>query len=347
MKDIYIIRIDSSSTTDIYDSVKTLDYNTEYDFCYLLGAKIDSMLCLDDIEPDCELLCLGNLLINYKTYDEEDYFQIIHQWENILADIMNVSRFELIREKEYTILLGEKYIKWLSFHENEYYRIIGNRLSDKVVLSNEFVSEVIDSLYSRISYFMRKNEKSIEYITLGSIEIKTDSWFITKLKQECLFNYLSLKELYYVANKWTIDKFFPIHGIVLGKCYTNNEVALYKSFSERFEGVLVGNLATKYYKYIIHNGSEMPKLWQKHGFSWELRYEEWVTLLSKMNFSILDKGPGRLIAVSNEDSNLLFELVFKSIRKTMFPKNQQMFFNPMLAKFNHPIFANYIAVYHK
>lgn len=185
--------------------------------------------------------------------------------------------------------------------------------TDTDFIIHSLLKEVDDELAKRYVDLMRKFASVIDDTNEKTIDSSTDS------AKRALS---------------PIDEFFPLFGVTLGKTtwkqveHMGYEVELWKDGPNRYVNIEevtfwddegVGTFTSMC---LSQDDSEFPHLWKEKGFSWNLSYNEWIALFTKMGYQInvieqpinklfhrRYKFYARFNAVS-PDGSLLFEMDF-------------------------------------
>lgn len=123
---------------------------------------------------------------------------------------------------------------------------------------------------------------------------------------------------------WSIDSFFPVAGVALGKS-TLLDLKRHK-YIEEIEYYEDGTVCATYvtddcfsFFYIdagckavtsMSVAKNLPPEWYRLGFSWELSYNEWVRLFREKGFTVEYLKDAGLLSAAAKDDSIKFQLFF-------------------------------------
>ena len=252
------------------EELEVLNYDLDSDFFFYLGEKI---------AKGCKVENENALITDFNTKDnEEDYRQIIAQWNEIKAVL-----FSERCEGKFSFTLPEGYIHWMKFHPL-YVSVYDINFSqgESVVISID-----LEELY----------EDSVEYLQRK---------ILRKLQHDDL--YLEIDEI--VFNDDAVTRKSPIVRRLKEK-YSGIGFKSYKKWSESFEDAENDSLIQQEespsndFLYLIRKNEDVLKILNKDG-SLVNQLETILIADSKFHAYFQSNMPPYLLGLNTADDNLYF-----------------------------------------
>lgn len=184
MKKTLYIQIDNNSVPEgCGEDVEVLDCRCINDFCSLVGDALVSDLKDENGIPFYRLINpVGQLLMDYKTINEEAFKEVIAKWYDYLGELLHKG----ILESDMTIQFPQKYIDWFLQNGNPYYESVGRDLQKKsgkiCIPSEDVVDDVMASLTYKISHTLQDKKDYISFAVFSNPIIRNSSFVVKRVK---------------------------------------------------------------------------------------------------------------------------------------------------------------------
>lgn len=184
MKNTLYIQIDNNSLPQgLGEEVEELVCTCINDFCSIVGDALVSDLKDEDGKPFYRLINpVGQLLMDFKTANEEAFNNVIAKWHDYLGELLHKGTLE----SDMTIKFPQTYIDWLLQNDNPYYESVGKELQKKngeiAIPSEDVIDDVMASLTYKISHTLQDKKGNISFVVFSNPIFRNSSYVVKRVK---------------------------------------------------------------------------------------------------------------------------------------------------------------------